>query len=1306
MATGTAPSSIYANRNEPMTAGEVVQAIVMPLASLRLTVALLSLAIFVTFIATLEQNWADVYDVKMRHFSSLIVSVPLQTFFVPAWFPEWQNVPGYFFMPSGFSILALLLINLTAAHVMRFRLQAKGGRLAIGLLLAVFAVGVTWAIIFNNQNSNGFQSRPPIPYESMWVLMQAGMLALTITTCGLMFTTTSKQRIERLLLAIGALFTGGILGVTVFLGESAFIGDSAMRVMWQMVQATIAACVAYAACLVLFQRKAGMVLLHLGVAGLMMNEIYVTVTNNEQRITVYEKETVSRAIDIRHTEMAVIDVSDPEVDQITTIPSSKLRSGNNISDDRLPFDLRCVKFLPASDVRSVKGFSDNLATSGAGLGLEAYEVPPVAGTDSEQVADLASAYVEILDKSNGDTLGTFLISQLTKVNANKVSVDGKEYFLALQFETEYKPYSIFLDKATRENYPGTMTPKYYGSQIMLRDFETNSESSQRIFMNEPLRYSDETFYQSGMDRDSAGRQYSVFQIVTNMGWMIPYVCCMFTVVGLVAQFGESLLGFLKKQRSTSRSQPQAVPTAELVTADDHERPSFIAGLTKWIPAGVLVMAFSVFAVYQYSKAYRPLENDGMRLDLLAKLPITFEGRVQPLGSFAVNTSRQIRERESLSDGMDKTQPAIRWVADVMFDAENSSDYRLFKIDDPNIINALGLPKAFPTEPKRKKYVYTFAELFPAGEKLQKLAPNPEVRKPKTWTQLERHYHNLKVKMQRVMGMRFTFGMELEKEKYSALSLIDAHEFATSALGYTPFLVPVDEDDQSWISYSQYQSRQFVQEYLEKYNCSTIADLSEKLHDAEVVPEVRKNMIIDSAIARLLSDFPELRKSMEEAYGEKDPIRLAGQLKERWNELPEEYRLSLEKFEQPVVDAMLRDQRPRTVSILQNDLIARNGNREETGLASVNVDTVSLLAKLAPAYRTGDADTFNSILEDHLAAFDASDAKGFSAKKLSTETVFNHLMPFYISMIAYLVAVIFALLSWIGYQSDWFRIAMARTAVCLLLFGLVMHFSGITMRVTISGRPPVTNLYSSALFVGMVGVGLLIICEWFTKLSICSALAGLGGFASLTWAYTMTITDGDTFTVMQAVLDTNFWLATHVVCISIGYGATFVAGLMGVGYVIAALLTPAFGSKPARKTFVNMLYGAVCLALLTSFFGTVLGGLWGDDSWGRFWGWDPKENGALMIVLANAVILHARWGGMVKERGLACLAILGNIIVLWSWKGVNAMGVGLHAYSATEDTTLMWIVYIGLGHIVLASIVLLPKAWWMSYSEDSPKVAKG
>ncbi len=127
----------------------------------------------------------------------------------------------------------------------------------------------------------------------------------------------------------------------------------------------------------------------------------------------------------------------------------------------------------------------------------------------------------------------------------------------------------------------------------------------------------------------------------------------------------------------------------------------------------------------------------------------------------------------------------------------------------------------------------------------------------------------------------------------------------------------------------------------------------------------------------------------------------------------------------------------------------------------------------------------------------------------------------------------------------------------------------------------------------------------------------------------------------------------------------------------------------------MIYGTICFAMFFSFIGTVLGGLWADDSWGRFWGWDPKENGALMIVLWNALVLHARWGGIVKDRGLAALAVGGNIITGWSWFGVNELGVGLHSYGFTDGVLLTLGVFIVIQLAVIA-LCLLPKHVWWSF----------
>jgi ABC-type transport system involved in cytochrome c biogenesis permease subunit len=255
----------------------------------------------------------------------------------------------------------------------------------------------------------------------------------------------------------------------------------------------------------------------------------------------------------------------------------------------------------------------------------------------------------------------------------------------------------------------------------------------------------------------------------------------------------------------------------------------------------------------------------------------------------------------------------------------------------------------------------------------------------------------------------------------------------------------------------------------------------------------------------------------------------------------------------------------------------------------------------------------------------------------------------------------------------------------------VHTFAIGARIYISGRPPVTNLYSSAVFIGWASVVMGLLQERIYRLGVGNIIASVAGFITLGIAHFLA-GDGDTFTVLQAVLDTQFWLATHVVCITLGYATTYVAGLLGLIYILRGVLTKSLRPN-VGKDLTRMTYGALCFAIFFSFIGTVLGGLWADDSWGRFWGWDPKENGALIIVLWNALVLHARWDGMVKDRGLAVLAVLGNVAVSWSWFGVNELGVGLHSYGFTEGVLMALGAYC-LTQLVVAGLGCLPKeSWW-------------
>jgi ABC-type transport system involved in cytochrome c biogenesis permease subunit len=304
-----------------------------------------------------------------------------------------------------------------------------------------------------------------------------------------------------------------------------------------------------------------------------------------------------------------------------------------------------------------------------------------------------------------------------------------------------------------------------------------------------------------------------------------------------------------------------------------------------------------------------------------------------------------------------------------------------------------------------------------------------------------------------------------------------------------------------------------------------------------------------------------------------------------------------------------------------------------------------------AWTKQDAAGFNAAvgaLTQHLEA--VSPAK---VRQASHELVFNRAQPFYAGIVIFVLALLTLFVSWL-WQGELLRPA----AFGFLVAGFMVQTAGLVARIVIQGRPPVTNLYSSAVFVGWVIVLLGVILEFLYRQGFATVVAGAMGVGSLIIAQNLG-TEGDTMEMMRAVLDSNFWLGTHVITITIGYAGTFIAGGLAIAWTVMHHVVPR--EVELRKMLASATYGVVCFAVFFSFLGTVLGGIWADQSWGRFWGWDPKENGALLIVLWNAVILHARWGGYARDRGIAAMAIFGNIITSLSWFGVNMLGVGLHSY---------------------------------------------
>ena len=357
-------------------------------------------------------------------------------------------------------------------------------------------------------------------------------------------------------------------------------------------------------------------------------------------------------------------------------------------------------------------------------------------------------------------------------------------------------------------------------------------------------------------------------------------------------------------------------------------------------------------------------------------------------------------------------------------------------------------------------------------------------------------------------------------------------------------------------------------------------------------------------------------------------------------------------------------------------------------------SVEAYSRMMDAYAVGERAEFHKSLGEFERVLANKAPNMYRPSVTKGELKFNAYAPFSVSTYLYVLAFTVTVISWPLWLFRWHE-PVNRVAFWLIVVTLVVHTLALIARVIISGRPPVTNLYSSAVFIGWGCVVFGVVLEAILKKGIGNIVASSAGFVTLVIAEKLAL-DGETMAVMQAVLDTQFWLSTHVVCITLGYSATYVAGLLGIVYIFARLVPGVIDMKVSRfqgadlslgKALGMMTYGVVCFAIFFSFWGTVLGGLWADDSWGRFWGWDPKENGALIIVLWNALVLHALWDRMVGDRGLAMLAVGGNIVTSWSWFGVNELGKGLHSYGFTDGVlfTLGVVVMVHLGFIALGAI---------------------
>lgn len=575
------------------------------------------------------------------------------------------------------------------------------------------------------------------------------------------------------------------------------------------------------------------------------------------------------------------------------------------------------------------------------------------------------------------------------------------------------------------------------------------------------------------------------------------------------------------------------------------------------------------------------------LDEFRKILVQENGRIKPMDTYARSILLQISSKSTY-----ERRPAVAWLADTLFLPEKANDYKIFRINNPEVVQSIGIRE-------EKGFRYSFKQLEPHSGTLYKLAANA--------SKIERADRT-----------------PVEKEFLKVYSLMGLYVKVSRSFG---FAFP--------------------------HGDFNIAHAENKVL-LELNPAKSPYAYIDIAF-----QMPLLRGQLAAVLGKPEAER-----SEAENEL-----LALPKK----IEHWGQHYKGSNIPIIPY-LDAKNeawiGPLEALGQPSeMVVSDLKSLTGMANAYRSSDSFNFNQAVKEFnegvMTRINDSDIE----KKRDQELFYYGLDPFYRAQISYGLAFLFSLCSLLALRRIFYW-----SAILVLLAGFVPHVIGIAMRMMILDRPPITNLFDTFIFVSGVSVLLGLVLEFFNRKSLGLITASISGLALLLISNKYAI-EGDTLGVLVAVLDSNFWLATHVTTISLGYTGCCVAGVIGHIWILQALVDPT--NKDRLSKTYGMIFGVTAFGLIFSFIGTVLGGIWADQSWGRFWGWDPKENGALLIVLWCAILFHAKMARFIGQMGFAVGSILGIIVVMLAWFGINLLGVGLHSYGFTSGIAKALFTYIAI-----------------------------
>lgn len=345
----------------------------------------------------------------------------------------------------------------------------------------------------------------------------------------------------------------------------------------------------------------------------------------------------------------------------------------------------------------------------------------------------------------------------------------------------------------------------------------------------------------------------------------------------------------------------------------------------------------------------------------------------------------------------------------------------------------------------------------------------------------------------------------------------------------------------------------------------------------------------------------------------------------------------------------------------------------------NHPSMVALKTMREAYLAADQSKFDSSVQAFISSARTALGRPLSSNA-SLELIYNDLNPFFYSKVILGLAAIFAL------------IALFSTSRAVYLTGASGAFAawalcsvGIVLRMLIMHHPPVTNLYETFIFVAWSTVLIGAALEFMRLRPVGLLTATLTGFIFMHVSGRYAA-DGDTLGMLAAVLNSGFWLTTHIITIALGYAGCLGAGFIGHIHLVQRIISPA-NEQLLNKTS-RAVYGVLAFGMLFTVIGTVTGGMWADQAWGRFWGWDPKENGALLIILWCLMVFHFRLTRAIADTGFASGAIISGVLVMYTWIGVNLLGTGLHSYGFTASGASLLFGYAAFEALFLGTFAIV------------------